>query len=65
MPNLTIFQAVLLRAQCGEEAQLRPDAEVRDNDVKGLVKELVLAYLRHQIIADALLRRDGALDAGL
>ena len=58
MPNFAVLQAVLLRAQCGQEAQLRPDTEVGDNDVECLVQELVFADLRHQVVSDALLSRD-------
>ena len=33
MPNFAVLQAVLLRAQRGQEAQLCPDAEVGDDDI--------------------------------
>lgn len=56
VPNLAVLQAVLLGVESGQEAQLRPDAEVRDDDVEGLVEQLVLAYLRHQVVPNALLR---------
>ena len=58
VPNFAVLQAVLLRAQRRQEAQLRPDTEVGDNDVKRLVQELVFADLRHQVVSDALLSRD-------
>ena len=58
VPNFAVLQAVLLRAQCGQEAQLRPDTEVGDNDVECLVQELVFTDLRHQVVSDALLSRD-------
>ena len=58
VPNFAVLQTVLLRAQRCQEAQLRPDAEVRDNDIKRLVQELVFANLRHQVVSDALLSRD-------
>ena len=45
MPDFAVLQTVLLRAQRCQEAQLRPDAEVGDNDVKRLVQELVFADL--------------------
>jgi len=38
VPNLTVLQTELLGTQSRQEAQLRPDAEVRYNYVQGLVK---------------------------
>ena len=58
VPNFAVFQAVLLRAQRCQEAQLGPDTEVGDNDVECLVQELVFADLRHQVVSDTLLSRD-------
>ena len=45
MPNLTILQTIFVGAQCGQETQLGTDAEVRYDDIQGLVEELILANL--------------------
>ena len=65
VPNLAIFQTVLLRTQSCQESQLSSDAEVRDDDVEGLVEQLILADFRHEVVPDALLSRDRTLDASL
>ena len=41
MPDLTVFEAVLLLVESGQEAQLRSNAEVRHYHVEGLVQKLV------------------------
>ena len=64
MPDLTILQIVFLGVKRREEAQLRTNAEVRNDDVEWLVQELVFTDLRHQVVADRLLRGDRTLNAG-
>ena len=63
VPDLAILQVVLLWVERRQEAQLCTDAEVRDDDVQGLVEELVLADLLHEVVANSLLCCDGALNA--
>ena len=65
VPNLAVFQTVLLRAQSRQEPQLRPDTKVGDDHVQGLIEQLVLADFGHEVVPDALLGRDRAGNAGL
>lgn len=65
VPYLAILQTVLLWTQSRQESQLSSDAEVRDDDVESLVEQLILADFRHEVVPDALLSRDRALDASL
>ena len=49
VPDLAVLQAVLLRAECCQEAELRSNAKVGDDDVERLVEELVLGYFSSEV----------------
>jgi len=57
MPDLTVLQAVFLGVDRCQEAKLRADAEVRYDDVKRLIEELVLRNLGRQVAPECLVRR--------